>query len=95
MTVRLRLDPCGEEDGPLRVVAGSHRHGIVSPEQASELRSQYGETVCLAGIGEAFLLRPLLLHGSSKSRGSSRRRVLHFVFGPRTLPLGPAWHAMA
>ena len=30
-------------------------------------------------------------HASSKAGGASRRRVLHFVFGPRELPAGLAW----
>jgi hypothetical protein len=37
------------------------------------------------------LMRPLLLHASSRASGASRRRVLHFVFGPRELPFGLAW----
>ena len=41
--------------------------------------------------GFAMLMRPLLLHASSKARGASRRRVLHFLFGPRQLRLGLAW----
>jgi hypothetical protein len=42
------------------------------------------------------LMRPLALHASSKANGASRRRVLHFVFGPPTLPFGLAWaHSVA
>jgi hypothetical protein len=41
--------------------------------------------------GDALLMRPLVLHASSKSSGSSLRRVLHFVFGPQALPYGLAW----
>ena len=41
--------------------------------------------------GFAVLMRPLLLHASSKATGASRRRVLHFLFGPRQLLLGLAW----
>ena len=37
------------------------------------------------------LMRLLLLHASSKATGASRRRVLHFLFGPPRLPLGLAW----
>jgi hypothetical protein len=40
-------------------------------------------------------MRPLLLHASSKASGSSLRRVLHFLFGPRDLPHGLRWqHAI-
>ncbi len=40
---------------------------------------------------EALIMKPLILHASSKSSSDERRRVLHFVFGPRTLPLGLEW----
>jgi hypothetical protein len=35
----------------------------------------------------------LLLHASSKAgaASASRRRVLHFLFGPRELPRGLRW----
>jgi len=44
-----------------------------------------------AARGDALLMRPLVLHASSKASGTSRRRVLHFVFGPQALPCGLAW----
>jgi hypothetical protein len=40
-------------------------------------------------------MRPLALHASSKATGTSRRRVLHFVFGSAGLPYGLQWeHAV-
>ncbi len=91
VALRLHLDECGPDDGPLRVVPGSHLHGVVSDEAAQDLRAAYGETVCAASRGSALAMRPLLLHASSKGSGISSRRVLHFVFGPRELPHGLAW----
>src|SRR5581483_5304455 len=41
--------------------------------------------------GGAMLMRPLLLHASSKVTVDSTRRVLHFVFGPEHLPVGLRW----
>ncbi|MFP8776962.1 phytanoyl-CoA dioxygenase family protein [Hydrogenophaga sp. RWCD_12] len=93
LAVRVHLDPCGLNDGPLVVVPGSHRQGVVAPDEAIALRAE--EELCPAALGDALLMRPLLLHRSSKARGQSRRRVLHFVFGPRQLPDGIAWlHAI-
>lgn len=92
VAVRIHLDPCGIDDGPLRVVPGSHVQGILSDEQALALRLAGGETVCVAPAGAALVMRPLLLHASSKGSGASARRVLHFVFGPRELPHGLAWN---
>lgn len=91
VAVRIHLDDCGPGDGPLRVVPGSHRHGVLDDAQAAALRAAHGETVCSAARGAALLMRPLLLHASSKGSGASARRVLHFVFGPRTLPHGLSW----
>lgn len=91
VAVRIHLDPCGTDDGPLRVVPGSHTLGIVTDAEALALRAVRGEMVCVAPVGTALALRPLLLHASSKGSGTSLRRVLHFVFGPAQLPLGLAW----
>jgi hypothetical protein len=40
-------------------------------------------------------MRPFALHTSSKATGTSRRRVLHFVFGPAELPYGLQWEHAA
>ncbi|MES2016855.1 MAG: phytanoyl-CoA dioxygenase family protein [Pseudomonadota bacterium] len=93
VAVRIHLDDCGADDGPLRVVPGSHRLGVIAPVDAGVLREAAGETVCLAQMGAALVLRPLLLHASSKGKGNGRRRILHFVFGPRELPYGLNWNA--
>ncbi|HVJ61366.1 MAG TPA: phytanoyl-CoA dioxygenase family protein [Tahibacter sp.] len=92
VAVRLHLDDCGDGDGPLRVVAGSHRHGRLAPDDENRLRDAHGLTTCTALRGDALVLRPLLLHASSKASGTSRRRVLHYVFGPCELPYGLRWH---
>ncbi|MEO6918597.1 MAG: phytanoyl-CoA dioxygenase family protein [Collimonas sp.] len=91
VAVRLHIDECGPEDGPLRVVAGSHLVGRLSDESVLIARDKLGEVVCPVVKGGALLMKPLLLHASSKAVGNSRRRVLHFVFGPRTLPFGLRW----
>ncbi len=91
LAVRLHLDECGAQDGPLRVIPASHRAGVLAAGEVQRWRDGGSEVACLAGEGDALLLRPLLLHGSSKGSGNSRRRVLHFVFGPPELPLGLRW----
>lgn len=91
VAVRVHLDPCGGDDGPLLVVPGSHRAGVLSQNAAAAARAATPPLACLSASGGVLLMRPLLLHASSKGRGHSRRRVLHFVFGPRALPHGLAW----
>jgi Phytanoyl-CoA dioxygenase (PhyH) len=91
VAVRIHIDDCPAESGALRVVPGSHAEGRLSPERAEELRRQLGETVVPVNQGGALVMRPLLLHASSKITSEAPRRVLHFVFGPRNLPLGLEW----
>lgn len=95
LAVRVHLDVCGVDDGPLRLVPGSHRMGRVDASEACSIRDALAEIACPAERGDALVLRPLLLHASSKSSGTSRRRVLHFVYGPAELPHGLCWPHVA
>lgn len=92
VAMRLHLDDCGPDNGPLRLVPGSHRLGRLSTAQAIQCRDELGESPCIAARGSALIMRPLLLHASSKARANAPRRVLHFLMGPPQLPLGLEWH---
>jgi len=95
VAIRLHLDECGIQDGPLRVIPGSHRNGRIDADRVATARRSEPEVLCIAPRGGALVMRPLLLHASSKSTGAGMRRVLHFVFGPPSLPLGLRWrHAV-
>jgi hypothetical protein len=89
VAIRIHLDDCTERDGPLRVVPGSHRLGVVDEYSSAQICMP--EVTCTATRGSAMVMRPLLLHASSKACGSSRRRLLHFLFGPAVLPYGLRW----
>ena len=91
VAVRVHVDDCGVDDGPLNVVAGSHCGGRLSDDEVIALRDARDTLSCLVPRGGAMVMRPLLLHASSKARGGGRRRVLHFLFGPPQLPCGLAW----
>lgn len=95
LAVRIHVDECGEADGPLRVVPRSHHRGRLDADAISAQTRNGDEVVCPVARGGAMLMRPLLLHASSKASGTSRRRVLHFLFGPHDLPAGLRWHATA
>lgn len=91
IAIRIHLDPCLQEDGPLQFLAGTHRYGRIGADEARQRREAGALVSCTMGRGDALLMRPLVLHASSKADGSSKRRVLHFVFGPQKLPYGLAW----
>jgi len=91
VAVRLHLDDSTPDNGPLRIVPNSHRDGTLSPHDIDVLResSEYAQlTVKKGGV---VVMRPLLLHASSKSSIEENRRVLHFLFGPSELPPGLEW----
>ena len=80
-----------KEKLPERVIAGSHRNGTLSTDQMESVRENHPEMTCLVRRGGVLVMRPLLLHASSKSTTTAPRRVLHFLFGPTQLPCGLAW----
>ena len=93
VAVRLHLDDCGPQDGPLRVLPGTHTAGLrAEGGSAGSEAAAEGAVVCTAPRGSALLMRPLLLHASSKARGASLRRVLHLLFAPPEPPHGLRWH---
>ena len=91
LAIRLHLDDCDERNGALRVVPGSHQLGRLSSDQAIRAREARGEHAVSVSKGGAMIMRPLLLHASSKSSIAVPRRVLHFVYGPAELPEGLHW----
>jgi ectoine hydroxylase-related dioxygenase (phytanoyl-CoA dioxygenase family) len=95
LTVRLHLDDCDASNGALRVLPGSHQGGRLDPDQISAARAAAKEVVCEVAAGDALLMRPLLLHASSKSVTDRRRRVLHIEYCSGRLPEGLAWHDSA
>ena len=91
LTLRLHLDDCDEDNGPLRVLRGSHRSGKLGAPEIQQWRAkQPEETICLAR-GGALLMRPLLLHASSQAKEPRHRRVLHIEWANETLPNGLQW----
>lgn len=90
--VRLHLDDCGYDNGPLRVITGSHRRGRIPESDIPMIVAQGGDVVCAVNAGDVLVMHPLLLHASSKPSVPSFRRVLHFLYGPAALPSRLQWH---
>ena len=92
LAVRIHLDDCGAGNGPLRVIPGSHRNGILSPTETQTWCRQVPARNCHVPRGGVLLMRPLLLHSSSEALVPSHRRVLHLEFAATALPAGLEWH---
>jgi ectoine hydroxylase-related dioxygenase (phytanoyl-CoA dioxygenase family) len=93
LTIRLHLDACDADNGPLRVIAESHALGAIDPGAIPDVRSRLLEVTCTVPAGGAVLMRPLLLHASSPAQRPGHRRVIHLEFtADGELPGGLEWH---
>lgn len=91
VALRIHLDDCGPDNGPLRVLPGSHRHGWVEDDIATWKRD-VKEVACCVPTGGVVAMRPLILHASSKSITPANRRVIHIEYANADLPNGLRWN---
>lgn len=80
VALRLHLDDSNAENGPLRVLPGTHTLGVLSDDELHVLSEQIQLVDCLTTKGGVVAMRPLLVHASSKSKSELRRRVLHIEY---------------
>ena len=92
VALRIHLDECNISSGPLRVLKASHKLGRVPHEQCAALAASHEEQVVMGEMGSALLMRPLLIHASSKATSRQPRRVLHLEFAAFELAQGLQWH---
>ncbi len=76
----VHLDDSMPDNGPLRVIPGSHLHGVLEDEQVFDLARNAALEECLVSRGGIVAMRPLLIHASSKARVNRPRRVLHIEY---------------
>ena len=95
LTVRLHLDDCGADNGPLRVLRSSHAHGRLTDEQIERWEQTGEEVGCLVPKCGALLMRPLLLHASRRAEKPRHRRVIHLEYAADPLPHGLRWFEAA
>jgi len=94
VALRIHLDECTTDNGPLRLLPGSHRRGKFSPAEITEWVLQRGSeaVTCTARRGDVLVMRPLTLHASSPAQNPTGRRVLHLEYCAQALPGDLAWH---
>lgn len=80
IALRVHLDDSTSENGPLRVIPGTHRQGVLTDLQIQQIASDKEVVECTVGTGGVIAMRPLVIHASSKSRSAMPRRVLHIEY---------------
>ncbi|MCV6624914.1 MAG: phytanoyl-CoA dioxygenase family protein [Cellvibrionaceae bacterium] len=91
VTVRIHLDDAGLENGCLKMLPKSHSLGVLDHTVIQEYVKNHDSVTCEASAGSALVMRPLILHSSSKSSNPSQRRVLHLEYSSFKLPAGVTW----
>lgn len=91
LAVRVHLDDCSEESGPVRVLPGSHRNGVLGPAEIEGWKARVPPVNCAVRGGGILAFRPLLLHSSLPATQSCRRRVIHLEFAGCHLTQGLEW----
>jgi ectoine hydroxylase-related dioxygenase (phytanoyl-CoA dioxygenase family) len=86
VALRFHLDASSSDNGPLRVLPGSHSSGVLTDTQVFDTVKQNETVECLVSRGGVVAMRPLLIHSSSKVQGLQQRRVLHIEYA-QTLEL--------
>jgi ectoine hydroxylase-related dioxygenase (phytanoyl-CoA dioxygenase family) len=88
-TIRIHLDDTNEENGALKVIPNSHSKGMYRPETINWDVEQ--EVSCNVARGAVMIMKPLLLHSSSRTTNNKKRRVIHLEFSNQLLPKAIQW----
>lgn len=91
ITFRIHLDDSNQENGCLKVIPRSHSVGIIPQANIAAYTYEHKPHECIAKRGSALVMRPHILHSSSKASQPSQRRVLHLEFSSYQLPPGITW----
>lgn len=86
VALRVHLDDSTNENGPLRVLPGTHKLGVLTDEQIHFLSQRVAEVECSVPCGGVLAMRPLIVHASSKARNEMPRRVLHIEYASAHTP---------
>lgn len=91
-TIRLHLDDCGEQQGALKVLPGTHRLQRLNSCEVESTAATREQVTCAAAAGDAVLMCPLILHASSPMQAGTSRRVIHLEFADFALPSPLEWY---
>lgn len=76
-----------EENGPTRVVPGSHRNGKLTKDVLDDTWAEHPDEVHLTGkAGTVYVFNAHIWHGGTKNNSSENRPAAFALFGRRDIP---------
>ncbi len=91
ITIRVHLDASTRQNGCLRVIPNSHRNGLFDQSSLRTLVSSSESVECDVDVGGVLIMKPHIVHSSSKAVVPSNRRVLHMEYSTYQLSSGIDW----
>jgi ectoine hydroxylase-related dioxygenase (phytanoyl-CoA dioxygenase family) len=89
IALRLHIHDSRADNGPLRVLPGTHTMGVLSDAEVGRLAREIPPVDCVLPAGGIVAMCPLLVHASSKAETSHQRGVLHIEYAePLLMPDG-------
>jgi ectoine hydroxylase-related dioxygenase (phytanoyl-CoA dioxygenase family) len=95
LALRIHLDDSTAWNGPLRVLPGTQRMGVMDDDMVRDLAKKVPPIDCLVSRGGVIAMKPLTVHASSKSETDAPRRVLHIEYAASPSIAKPLTLAMA
>ena len=81
VAIRVHIDDSVADNGPLRVIPGSHKERL-SDIEIERAVTEGPQVTCTVAKGGVIAMSPLIVHASSKCTSDRPRRVLHIEYAP-------------
>lgn len=91
VTFRIHLDSADRNNGCLKVISASNYAGLLRADEIKQWVQDNQPVYCEVNAGDAVIMRPHILHASSKSLTPKHRRVVHVEYSSHQLPQGVSW----
>jgi len=91
VTFRVHLDDSNRDNGCLKVISRTNTLGLLNKEQIQAITSENSHEYCEVKAGDILLMRPHILHASSKGKEPKHRRIVHIEYSSYELPLDVEW----
>lgn len=91
VTFRVHLDDSDRDNGCLKVIPNSHTHGLLTTDEIRAITATEDSIYCEVKAGDVVLMRPHILHASSKCEVPTHRRIVHIEYSDYILTDGLEW----